>query len=65
MMFQVVNLAAERLHKSFIAQVWGVSTLCIVLVICPLLGLLSKNAIKSKVGISVFHMFLFFKVQNI
>lgn len=43
----VIELAAERLHKSFIAQVWGVSTLCIVLIICPLLGILSKNAIKS------------------
>lgn len=45
--FQVIELAAERLHKSFIAQVWGVSTLCVVLIICPLLGILSKNAIKS------------------
>ena len=41
------RLTAEKLHDSFVAQVWGVSTLGVVLLICPLLGVLSKNAIGS------------------
>jgi len=47
LIFSVKQLAADRLHESFIAQVWGVSTLCVVLIICPLLAVLSKNAIGS------------------
>ena len=46
-LFQVNENAADRLHQSFVSQAWGVSTLGVVLVICPLLALLSKNAISS------------------
>ena len=40
-------LAKDKLHESFIKQMWGVSTLCLVIIICPLLAILSKNAIAS------------------
>ena len=44
---QVNSLTADKLHESFMKQMWGVATLCLVIIICPLLGLLSKNAIAS------------------
>ena len=44
---QVNSLTADKLHESFMKQMWGVATLCLVIIICPLLGLLSKNAIGS------------------
>ena len=40
-------VAADKLHDSFVAQVWGVSTLSVVIIICPILAILSKNAISS------------------
>jgi len=43
----VNSLTADKLHESFMKQMWGVATLCLVIIICPLLGLLSKNAIAS------------------
>jgi len=44
---EVGLLAKDKLHESFIKQMWGVSTLCLVIIICPLLAILSKNAIAS------------------
>ena len=40
-------LAADKIHEYFVKQMWGVGTLCLVVIICPLLAILSKNAIKS------------------
>ena len=53
---QVNSLTADKLHESFMKQMWGVATLCLVIIICPLLGLLSKNAIGSiQVNWQIYH----------
>jgi len=44
---EVGALAADKIHEYFVKQMWGVGTLCLVVIICPLLAILSKNAIKS------------------
>ena len=63
---QVAEVAAHKLHDSEVAQLFGIATFAVVMIICPLLIIISKNAISSiRVTQAMNYYFIFDKYKAI